>query len=127
MQLINGVNIENLLKASNKFEQFRKNLGSEQEKAGAVQAFEFCYELAWKTVKRLLDEPSKPIYSPRDAFREAAAARLISDPSAWFEFIRVRNITVHTYDEHNIEAVIAAFEDFSKNLTELIQNIRKFR
>ncbi|HLD84423.1 MAG TPA: hypothetical protein VI844_01475 [Coxiellaceae bacterium] len=36
-----------LLRAQKKFELFRKNLNSEQEKAGAIQAFEYCYELSW--------------------------------------------------------------------------------
>ncbi len=127
MHLIGGINIENLLKAQNKFEQFRKNLASEQEKAGAVQAFEFCYELAWKTIKRLLEQPSKQIYSPRDAFREGAIAGLITTPDRWFEFIQIRNLTVHTYDERNIEVVIATFENFSKNLADLVQNIKNFK
>lgn len=37
--------IQPLLKAFNKFENFRHHLNSEQEKAGAIQAFEYCFEL----------------------------------------------------------------------------------
>jgi hypothetical protein len=54
MILIDGVNIEPLLKAVKKFELFRQNLDTEQEQAGAIQAFEYCFELSWKIMKRLL-------------------------------------------------------------------------
>lgn len=36
----------NLKKASKVFEKFRKRLNDDQDKFGAVQAFEFCYKLA---------------------------------------------------------------------------------
>lgn len=52
--LIQGIDIGPLLKAQATFERFRQHLSSDQEKAGAVQAFEFSYELAWKTMKRFL-------------------------------------------------------------------------
>ena len=127
MHLVGGINIENLLKAQSKFEQFRKNLGSKQEKAKAVQAFAFFYELAWKTIRRLLEQPSKQIYSPSDAFREGAIAGLITTPDKWFEFIKIRNLTVHIYNEQNIEVVIATFKNFSENLADLVQNIKNFK
>lgn len=46
MYLVQGIDITSLIKARNKFEQFRQHLNSEQEKAGAIQAFEYSYELA---------------------------------------------------------------------------------
>lgn len=53
---IGEVNIAPLLKAFRKFEEFRKNSNTEQEKAGTIQAFEYCFELVWKVMKRLLEE-----------------------------------------------------------------------
>jgi len=43
--LINEINISPLLKAFNKFESFRANDKTEQEKAGIIQAFEYSLEL----------------------------------------------------------------------------------
>ena len=123
--LVNGVDIENFLTARKVFEDFRKNINTDQEKAGAIQAFEFCYELAWKIMKRILENPDKSLYYKKAIFREAAVAGLISDPRIWFEFIEIRNITVHTYNKDNVEAVIAIFDDFSKALEELAFNLKE--
>ncbi len=123
--LIEGVDVSNLLKASKKFEEFRIHLENEQYKAGAVKAFEYSYEVAWKTMKRLLEAQGKNPYTHREIFREAAASGLISDPKIWFEFIKMKNLTVHTYNEQNIEQIILGFEDFSKALQDLLQNIEK--
>ncbi|WP_410250239.1 HI0074 family nucleotidyltransferase substrate-binding subunit [Candidatus Trichorickettsia mobilis] len=96
---------------------------TDRDKAGAIQAFEFCYELAWKIMKRILETPDKNLYYKKAIFREAAVAGLISDPRIWFKFIDIRNITAHTYNKDNVEAVIAVFDDFSKALAELALNL----
>lgn len=44
---IGGVNISPLLKAFRKIEEFRNNHNTEQEKAGTIQAFEYCFELSF--------------------------------------------------------------------------------
>lgn len=126
MHLIAGLDISNLLKARNKFEEFRKHLDTEQNKAGSIQAFEFCYELAWKTMKRFCEKAGKSPYTLREIVREAAVAGLISDPTRWFKFIEIRNITVHTYNEKNLELVINNFDNFSNALNELINNLEKY-
>lgn len=41
--IIDDIEISSLLKALNKFEKFRLNMHIEQEKAGAIQAFEYSY------------------------------------------------------------------------------------
>jgi nucleotidyltransferase substrate binding protein (TIGR01987 family) len=114
--VIDTINIDSLLKAYKKFEEFRKHLGTEQEQAGAIQAFEYCYELAWKTMKRLLATRGKMINSPRETFREAALEGMITDPEIWFDFMKARNLTIHTYDENNAQEVIAVFDVFSREL-----------
>ena len=119
------IDIENLLKARDRFEDFRRNLSTDQDRAGAIQAFEFSYELAWKTIKRVLNEKGVTVNSPRDAFREAATNQLITDPKMWFSFIEKRNISSHTYDEEKVLNVISIFEHFSQALTELIDNLKK--
>jgi len=126
MHVVAGLDISSLLKSRNKFEEFRKHLDTEQNKAGSIQAFEFCYELAWKTMKRFCEKSGKTPYILRDVFRESAVAGLISNPTIWFKFIEIRNITVHTYNEKNLELVVNIFDDFSDALNELIDNLEKY-
>ncbi len=119
------INVSSLLKARDVFESFRKNLNTDQEKAGAIQAFEFCYELSWKTMKKVLSFRGIEVSTPRDTFREAALAHLIENPRIWFDFIGKRKLTVHTYDQENVEAILSIFDLFSRELNALIENLEK--
>ena len=96
--MIGDVDIQNFLNARRCFEEFRLNLDTEQNKAGAIQAFEFTYEAARKIMKKLLEANDITISSSRECFREAAIFGMISDAKVWFDFIRIRNLTSHIDD-----------------------------
>jgi len=121
--IIDTINISSLLKAFKKFELFRQNLTTEQEQAGAIQAFEYCFELSWKTMKRLLEIRGKIANSPREVYRMAALEGFIKNPETWFDFIRKRNLTVHTYEEEEALAVIKVLPIFSEEMHEFLKNI----
>jgi nucleotidyltransferase substrate binding protein (TIGR01987 family) len=118
------IDLSKILKAQATFEKFRQNLDTEQNQAGAVQAFEFCYELAWKIMKRFLDTQGIEAISPKDTFRKAALAHIIDDPEAWFDFQEKRNLTVHTYEQENLDAIIKIFDLFSLELNKIITRIK---
>ena len=121
--IILGINLSPLLNAFKKFELFRSHILDEQDRAGAIQSFAFCFELAWKTIKRILTQKGIDVRSPRDAFREAAANNLIDDPKLWFQFIDKRNLTSHTYDEKTDIEIEQIFPTFSYELSTLIQRM----
>lgn len=121
--VIEGLDFTSLLKARTKFEQFRRNLVTDQDKAGSIQSFEYTYELAWKMMRKLLIVRGKEFNSPREVFRAAALEGFIKDPELWFIFLKARNITVHTYDEVDADAVIAVFEDFSRELAAFLMHV----
>lgn len=114
------IDIRYIKKAQNVFEKFRQNLNTDQEKAGAVQAFEFCYELAWKLMKRVLESRGLEVGSPKDTFRKAFEEGLIEDPEIWFEFQRKRNLSSHTYNEDNLDIIVDSFDQFSLKLSNLL-------
>jgi len=118
-----NLNITHIKKAQEVFERFRRNLGSDQEKAGAVQAFEFCYELSWKIMKRVLELRGLEVGSPKDTFRKAHEEGLISDPDIWFEFQKIRNIVTHTYNEENLDVIAQVFDKFSLEMQALITKL----
>ncbi len=125
---IGKIDIGNFLKSREQFEKYRKNIDTEQNKAGAIQAFEYTYETAWKTMKRLLKSQGLvEVISPRQCFRGAAKIDLISDPKIWFYFLDIRNLTVHTYNEKNVETVISSFDQFSSALDEFVINLEKMK
>ena len=114
-----------LKKAQKIFEEFRKNLNTNQEKAGAVQAFEFCYELSWKTMKRVLELRGLTVGSPKDTFRKAYEENLIKDPEIWFELQKIRNIVTHTYNEKNLDLIVKSFDQFSEEMQKLIAQLEQ--
>lgn len=125
--IIHGVDISNLLKARSNFELFRVGMETDRDKAGAIQAFEYCFELCWKTLKRILDYQGVETRSPRDTIREAALNKLIKSPEEWFIFLEKRNISSHAYKEENAESVIMVFDRFSVAMSEMIDVLEKLK
>ena len=64
-----------------------------------IQRFEFTIELFWKFLKIILEAKGVIAQYPKDVLKEAFAGRLIDDEKIWFEMIKDRNLTSHTYDE----------------------------
>lgn len=117
------VNISPLLKAFSKFEEFRLNSNTEQERAGTIQAFEYCFELTWKIMKRLLEERGRVANSPKETFRMAALEGFIEDPELWFDFLKKRNLTVHTYEEKEVANVLSICPSFSDEIKKFLTKI----
>lgn len=117
------LNLDKLKKAQAIFEKFRQNMIDDRDKAGAVQAFEFCYELSWKVLKRVLQNRGQETGSPRDTFRKAAVEGVLQDPEIWFIFQQKRNLTVHTYESQNLDEIVGMFDSFSLELEKLLRNL----
>jgi len=64
-----------------------------------IRRFEFCWELAWKTLRLKLEGDGIAVSTPREAWQQALQAGLIVDGNAWSEAQKMRNLTTHTYDE----------------------------
>lgn len=121
MESIVGINLGPLKKAHNTLERFMQNNNTEQEQSGTIQAFEFCYELAWKMIKKALYNEGIEVNSPRGAFREAARNGMIEDVKLWFNFLEKRNKTVHTYNELILKEILGVIPEFKSELARLIQ------
>ncbi|HVC36410.1 MAG TPA: HI0074 family nucleotidyltransferase substrate-binding subunit [Candidatus Dormibacteraeota bacterium] len=94
----------------------------EIQRAATIQAFEFCFELAWKYLKTLVEEDDGMVASPKAVFREAAKHGIIDNPSDWFNFLDSRNLTVHTYIEVVADKVYRVVKnDFVGALNKLIE------
>lgn len=78
------------------------------EKEGTIQRFEFCFELAWKTLKDYM-EASGFVFStisPRQVLKEAFAAKLLADGQLWIEMLDHRNLLSHTYSLTRFEEAL---------------------
>jgi nucleotidyltransferase substrate binding protein (TIGR01987 family) len=118
------IDLSKLLKAQAVFERFRKDMKDDRDQTGAAQAFEFCYELSWKMMKRVLATQGIDTESPKDTMRKAALAKIIDDPEVWFDFQEKRNLISHTYEQENLEAIVAIFDLFSTELGKVIKRLQ---
>ncbi len=85
---------------------------SDLEKQGLIQGFEFTHELAWKTLKDLLESRGNAnIYGSKDATRQAFQLGLINDGEIWMDMIKSRNLISHTYEAETTEKIAAAIRD----------------
>ncbi len=91
----------------------------EQFRNSAIQCFEFTHEIAFKFIKRQLEqmvpnptEIDKLTYM--DLIRTAAEAGLLLNVAGFKDYRDKRNITSHTYDQSKaeiIETILPAFRD----------------
>ena len=78
---------------------------------GVIQRFEFCAELAWKTMREyLLDQGYTEINSPKAVIRQAFAYGVIEDADGWVRLMNDRNLTSHVYDEKTAEEIFRRIE-----------------
>ena len=78
---------------------------------GVIQRFEFCAELAWKTMREyLLDQGYTEINSPKAVIRQAFAYGMIEDAEGWIRLMNDRNLTSHVYDERTAEEIFRRIE-----------------
>lgn len=79
---------------------------------GTIQRFEFCTELAWKTMREyLLDQGYTEINSPKAVIKQAFAFGMIQDQQAWIDLLNDRNLTSHVYDEATAKVIFERIEE----------------
>jgi len=120
------INLQSLISTRNFLAEIIQKAQTDYEKAGAIQAFEVCHELAKNTLRKvlLLRALTVPI-SPKEIFRLASLERLIADPETWFEFAKKRNKTSHAYNGEVATEILNALPAFLKELDLLIAKLKE--
>jgi nucleotidyltransferase substrate binding protein (TIGR01987 family) len=101
-------NFQNALKTLEEgIELSHKRELSKLEKQGIIQGFEFTHELSWKVLKDFLeDRGNLDIYGSKDAVRESFQLGIIDNGDIWMGMIKDRNLSSHTYDEAQADAIV---------------------
>ncbi len=76
----------------------RASDGDELKQDGAIQRFEFTFELMWKTLKVYLAYLGKKSTSPRDTLKEAFKEQLLKTEQPYLDMLDDRNLSTHVYD-----------------------------
>lgn len=114
----------NLVQAVSRLEESLldyKEMQSETVRDGVIQRFEFCVELAWKTLREyLIDQGYVEINSPKGVMKVAFAVNIIDDESGWIDMINARNMTAHLYDEQTAKRI---YTDISTTYISLFRKL----
>ena len=77
---------ENFEKAYLKLEMVIEHAALHEDdivKMALIQAFEFTFELAWKTLKDYMEEEGFELSSPKSVIRQAFQSTYITDGAVW--------------------------------------------
>ena len=64
-----------------------------------IKAYEFTFELSWKTLKDYLTYNGIDARLPRDVIKQGFATGLIANGQLWIDMLEERNLMAHTYDD----------------------------
>jgi nucleotidyltransferase substrate binding protein (TIGR01987 family) len=93
-----------------------------------IQRFEFTFEVAWKTLKRFLEENSiEPIdrLTNRQLFRLGFEQGLLRDSAAWMLYLGRRNLTSHVYSEAIAAEVFEVIPEFLEDARFLLAQLEQ--
>ncbi|MBI9069420.1 MAG: nucleotidyltransferase substrate binding protein [Salinivirgaceae bacterium] len=93
------------------FSQLEKFINHEKlnelEEQGLIKAFEYTYELCWKTLQDLLKEKGyQNILGPKPVIEQSFQDGYILDGKGWMRMHKSRNLTSHTYNEETASEII---------------------
>lgn len=113
--------LSELKMAFTRLKEAMSEVKNQLDKDGAIQRFEFVFELVWKTLKDYAEDKGRlDAVSPKDSFRVAADLGLIENPLVWFDFLKSRNEATHLYDEQKADEVFSKVPDFIASVEILI-------
>lgn len=93
---------------------------------GTMQRFEFCFELAWKSVKlALLEWEGLSSASPRQALEQAYSLRWLEREEPWLQMLQDRNLSSHTYREGLAREIHARIPLHALRLRELLSALQE--
>jgi len=96
---------------------------SELERQGLIKAFEFTFELSWKTLQDFLENKGfKEITGPKPVIQQAFKDGYIADGEGWMNMLLSRNLASHTYEETTAKKIADDIKSkYYKLLEELSQ------
>ena len=104
----------NFEKALGKLAEFLNTpITEERDRSGIIQAFEFSFELAWKSLQKALIAQGYEVRGPKNALELGFRSGIlkVTDEEVWKNMLRDRNLTVHTYRE---DLAISVTDNISK-------------
>ena len=97
---------------------------NKRERDGAIQRFEYTFELSWKTLKKYFEVNNNlQEDNVKNLFREAGKQGLIENVENWFSYQKARNSTSHNYNDSSAEYVFEKASEFYADVQKLLNKL----
>jgi nucleotidyltransferase substrate binding protein (TIGR01987 family) len=75
---------------------------NDRDRSGIIKAFEFTFELLWKTFQKIAKDEGLEAAGPKSSLKAAYKMDLIKNEEEvlWIQMLEDRNLMVHTYHEY---------------------------
>ena len=115
---------QDLAKATERLKEALNEKETEIAIDGTLHRFEFTFELAWKTMKDLMEYNGiiETTGSPREVLRTAFQNGIIEDGEAWINMMLARNSLSHLYDEETSRKI---YRDIKEKYIVLIEKLNE--
>ena len=117
--------LEDFEKAIKRLEEVLKLSKTDVNRDSAIKRFEFCFDLAWKSIKFYAQRQGVECYSPRDCFKTAFQLNLIDYNEYWLNMIDDRNLTAYLYKEEYADKVYSQLSDYLELFKKLSQIVHR--
>lgn len=92
-----------------------------------IQAFEICFELAWKVIKDYLNQEGIEVYLPKQVIKEAFNNEVIKTGQIWIEMLETRNSTSQEYNMEKVNEMLLKISTiYYEELTRFSKQIEDF-
>ena len=117
--------LEDYAKALDELEQVLTESSENQLiQAGCIQYFEFCFELAWKSVKSVAEQEGLECHSPKTCLKVAHQNGWVEEEPFWLEMLASRNRMSHTCDSGTALNIYHHLTEFLQTLQQLHLNLK---
>jgi nucleotidyltransferase substrate binding protein (TIGR01987 family) len=112
--------------ALKRLEEAVREAKSDLEIDGAIQRFEFTFELFWKLLKVYLESEGIICRSPKGCLKEAYQAGIIEREDVWLKMLDDRNMSVHIYDKQTSGEIFDRIKNsYVREFKKALRNIEK--
>ncbi len=100
---------------------------NEMEEQGLIKAFEYTYELSWKTLQDFLrDKGYDQIAGPKPVIEQSFQDGYITNGKGWMRMHQSRNLASHTYDEETANEIIDGIrQEYFSLLQDIVLRLEK--
>ena len=110
--------IQNFEAAFNKLDEYLSlPILNDRDRSGIIKAFEFTFELAWKTFQKIAVDEGLEAGSLKSSLKQAFKLNIITNKneSIWLQMLEDRNLMSHTYRDKLSKVVVERIQDKYKD------------